>query len=263
MRQRNRGKIRDLRQKGIYIIPNLFTSGNIFCGVFSLISALHGEYLTAALAILVASIFDMLDGKIARLTNTTSKFGVEYDSLSDLVSFGVAPGILAYSWALQSSGRAGWMALFLFIVCGALRLARYNIQISGPENNDFIGLPTPAAAILISATILFDGHVIAFNEVLRPIIMLLTTYLLAFLMVSNLRYRSFKTLNFRDRKPFNVLVGLVLVFVILITMPFLMLFSISVFYVLLGIFEKPLVAFYRKLDESPSKSSPGKEEPQV
>jgi len=252
MRQKNREKMRDLRHKGIYIIPNLFTSGNIFCGVFSLISAFHGEYLTAAIAILVASIFDMLDGKLARLTNTTSKFGVEYDSLSDLVSFGVAPGLLAYSWALQDYGRVGWMALFLFIVCGALRLARYNIQVSGPENNDFIGLPTPAAAILIASMILFEGHVMAFSEQVRPILMLSLTYLLAFLMVSNLRYRSFKTLNLRDRKPFNVLVGLVLVFMILITMPVMMLFSISAFYVLLGIIERPLVILYRKLDETPS-----------
>lgn len=254
MRQRKKGKIKDLRQKGIYIIPNLFTSGNIFCGVFSLISALHGEYLTAAIAILVASIFDMLDGKLARLTNTTSQFGVEYDSLSDLVSFGVAPGLLAYSWALQSYGRLGWMALFLFVVCGALRLARYNIQVSGPENNDFIGLPTPAAAGLVATTVLFDGHVLAFGTEVRPVVMLTLTYLLAFLMVSNIRYRSFKTLNLRDRKPFNVLVGLVLILMVLITMPVMMLFTLSALYVLSGIAEKPLVTLYRKLDEIPSKN---------
>lgn len=242
-------KISDLRQKGIYIIPNLFTSGNIFCGVFALISALHAEYLTAAISILIASIFDALDGKLARLTNTTSRFGVEYDSLSDLVSFAVAPGLLVYAWALQTYGRLGWMALFLFVICGALRLARFNVQVSGPENNDFIGLPTPAAAILLAAIILFDGHVIALREDIRPILMLTVTYVLAFLMVSNLPYRSFKKLNLRDRKPFNVLVGFVLFFVVLITAPQVMLFSIITLYVLSGIFERPLVALYRKLDE--------------
>lgn len=251
--KRRRPKIRDLSRKGIYIIPNLFTSGNLFCGVFAIIAIMDGKYITAAISILVAMIFDMLDGKLARLTKTTSQFGVEYDSLSDLVSFGVAPGLLAYSWALQSFGRFGWVALFLFVVCGALRLARFNVQISGPESKDFVGLPTPAAAGLIATMVIFDSNVISFEES-RPFIVLSVAYLLAFLMVSRIRYRSFKNLNLRDRKPFMVLVGILLVFLVLITVPQVMLFMFCALYVLSGIFEKPIVALYRRMQERSAKT---------
>ncbi len=144
MRRKRKQKMKALRKKGIYIIPNLFTTGNLFCGVFSIMSVLHGHFTTAAIAIMVGAIFDLLDGKLARLTKTTSRFGVEYDSLSDLVSFGVAPGLLAYAWALQPYGRLGWMGLFLYIVCGALRLARFNVQVSGPESKDFLLFPSTA-----------------------------------------------------------------------------------------------------------------------
>jgi len=255
MRQRKAQRMKEFRRKGIYIIPNLFTTGNLFCGVFAIMSILHAQYLTAATAILIASIFDVLDGKLARLTNTTSRFGVEYDSLSDLVSFGIAPGLLAYAWALQPYGRLGWMGFFLYIVCGALRLARFNVQVSNVESTDFIGLPTPAAAILVSTMVMFDGHVLAFAEAIRPALTLALTYLLAFLMVSNIRYRSFKGLDLRDRKPFNVLVGLILAFMVLITIPWIMLFTLSALYVLLGILEKPFVALYRKLDEQPGEAT--------
>ncbi len=261
--KRKRGhKIGELRRKGIYIVPNLFTTGNLICGVFSMMSVMGGAYVTAAAAILVASIFDVLDGKLARLTNTTSRFGVEYDSLSDLVSFGVAPGLLAYSWALQPYGRLGWMGLFLYVVCGALRLARFNVQVSGPESNDFIGLPTPAAAILIAAMVMFDAQMIAFGTGIRPALTLGLTYLLAFLMVSNIRYRSFKGLNLRNRKPFNVLVGLILGLMVFLAIPQVMIFSLSAFYVLSGIAEKPLVSFYRKIDEKPA-AGPGVSEEEM
>jgi len=256
VRQKKQQRMKELRRKGIYIIPNLFTTGNLFCGVFAIISVLHEQYLIAAAAILVASIFDVLDGKLARLTNTTSRFGVEYDSLSDLVSFGIAPGLLAYAWALQPYGRLGWMGLFLYIVCGALRLARFNVQVASIERTDFIGLPTPAAAILVSTLVMFDGHIFAFGETVRPALTLGLTYLLAFLMVSNIRYRSFKGLDLRDRKPFNVLVGIILAFMVLITIPWIMFFTLSALYVLLGILEKPCVALYRKLDEQPGGRTP-------
>lgn len=254
MKRRRRPKIRDLSRKGIYIIPNLFTSGNLFCGVFAIIAILDGKYITAAISILVAMVFDMLDGKLARLTKTTSRFGVEYDSLSDLVSFGVAPGLLAYTWALRSYGRFGWVALFLFVVCGALRLARFNVQISGPESKDFVGLPTPAAAGLIATMVIFDGNVISFGQESRPFIVLSVAYLLAFLMVSHIRYRSFKNLNLRDRKPFMVLVGILLVFLVLITVPQVTLFMLCALYVLSGISEKPLVALYRRIQEQSAKT---------
>lgn len=252
MKRRKKQNIRELRKKGIYLIPNLFTTGNLFCGVFSIISVFHSEYVTAAVAIVVGSVFDLLDGKLARLTKTTSRFGVEYDSLSDLVTFGVAPGLLAYSWALQPYGRLGWMGLFLYIVCGALRLARFNVQVSSLENKDFIGLPTPAAAGLVATMVMFDAAVFEFGAQFRPVLTLSVTYLLAFLMVSNLRYRSLKGLNLRDRKPFNVLVGMVLSLMVLVTIPQVMLFTITALYVLSGMLEKPFVALYRKLDTQPS-----------
>ncbi len=255
MSKRRKHKMTEFGKKGIYIIPNLFTTGNLFCGVFSIMSVLHSQFVTAAMAIMVGAIFDLLDGKLARLTKTTSRFGVEYDSLSDLVSFGVAPGLLAYAWALQPFGRFGWMGLFLYIVCGALRLARFNVQVSGPESKDFIGLPTPAAAILVASMVVFDADIFNLGTKFRPGLTLSLTYLLAFLMVSNIRYRSFKGLNLKDRKPFNVLVGLVLALMVLVTIPQIMMFSLSLLYVLVGILEKPLVMLYRKLDEQPSTES--------
>ncbi len=255
MKRKRKQNMKELRKKGIYIIPNLVTTGNLFCGVFSIMSVLHGQYATAAIAIMVGAIFDLLDGKLARLTHTTSHFGVEYDSLSDLVSFGVAPGLLAYAWALQPYGRLGWMGLFLYIACGALRLARFNLQVSGPESKDFLGLPTPAAAFLVASMVIFDADVFNLGDAMRPGLTLGLTYLLAFLMVSNIRYRSFKGLNLRNRKPFNVLVGLVLALIIFVTIPQIVIFSFSLIYVLIGILEKPLVALYRKLDEQPGTPS--------
>ncbi|HIE64519.1 MAG: CDP-diacylglycerol--serine O-phosphatidyltransferase [Nitrospira sp.] len=255
MRKKKKRPIRELRKKGIYLIPNLFTSGNLFCGVFAIISVFNGHFSTAATAILIATVFDMLDGKLARLTNTTSRFGLEYDSLSDLVSFGVAPALLAYSWGLQSYGRLGWVAVFLFIVCGALRLARFNVQVSGPESKGFIGLPIPAAATLVATTITLDGYILDFGKEVRPVLMLGVIYVLAFLMVSNIRYRSFKDLNLRDRKPFGALVGLVLILLVLVTAPQVMLFSAIFLYVLSGITERPLIALYRKFGKQPPEDS--------
>ncbi len=249
MNQKKKPEIKELKRKGIYIIPNLFTSGNLFCGVFAVISVFNAEYGMAAIAILVASIFDSLDGKLARLTKTTSRFGVEYDSLADLVSFGVAPGLLIYSWALSGYGRLGWVAVFLYIVCGALRLARFNVQVSGPEAKDFVGLPIPAAASLIATSVMLDNYILHFGKEIRPALILALTYLLAFLMVSNLRYRSFKKFNLKDRKPFSLLVSLVLVLLVLVTAPQVMLFSLFAIYVLSGITEKPIVALYQHLSK--------------
>ncbi|MFQ5780774.1 MAG: CDP-diacylglycerol--serine O-phosphatidyltransferase [Nitrospiria bacterium] len=260
MNKRRKPKIRDLRKKGIYIIPNLFTSGNLFCGVFAIISVFNAEYVTAATAILVASIFDMLDGKLARLTKTTSRFGVEYDSLADLVSFGVAPGLLVYSWGLRTYGRLGWVAVFLFIVCGALRLARFNVQVSGAESKHFVGLPIPAAASLVATTIMLDSYILQLGKEVRPILMLTLVYLLAFLMVSNIRYRSFRDLNLRDRKPFGALVGLVLILLVLVTAPQVMLFSGIALYVLSGMTERSVVALHRRFNKKSTGNLPYSEE---
>lgn len=238
--------MRERTKKGIYIIPNLFTTANMFSGFYAIIAAYNEDYFLAAVAILIATIFDGLDGKVARLTKTTSRFGVEYDSLADLVSFGMAPGLLAHFWALNSYGRIGWIAAFLFVVCGALRLARFNVQVGTVESKYFVGLPIPAAASLMASTILLDLHFIGMDkEIIRPLVILIMTYVLAFLMVSNIRYRSFKDFNLRERKPFRVLVATVLILVVFAAQPYLMLFLFFAVYASSGIVELILSPFVR------------------
>ncbi len=225
-------------KKGIYIIPNLLTSASLFGGFYAIVAAIDGKYYNSAVAILLSILLDGMDGRIARLTNSNSRFGVEYDSLADLVAFGVAPGILIFTWALRPYGRFGWLAAFLFVVCGALRLARFNIQINTVESRVFNGLPIPAAASLIATTVLLFSY-LKQGGMTKHITILLVTYLLAFLMVSNIKYYSFKELNLSKRKPFNILVILIIVFIIVALEPHTMLFIISVSYVLSG----PLQSF--------------------
>lgn len=248
--RRGRAKIRSYRQNGIYILPNLFTSGNLFCGVFAVISVFNAEYVVASIAILIAGVFDSLDGKLARFTKTTSRFGLEYDSLADVVSFGVAPGLLIYSWALSSYGRLGWVAVFLYIACGALRLARFNVQAGTVEDRYFIGFPIPAAACLIATLVMFDSYFLHVGREVKPGLILSVTYLLAFLMVSNIRYRSFKDLNLRDRKPFSTLIGIILLIIVLAAYPQVTLFLIFSLYMLSGMMERPLLALVNRFRRS-------------
>ncbi|HEY8514272.1 MAG TPA: CDP-diacylglycerol--serine O-phosphatidyltransferase [Candidatus Binatia bacterium] len=221
-------------QKGVYILPNLFTTGGLLLGVYAIIAASRGDFLTAAVTICVAHLCDGLDGRIARLTNTTSQFGVEYDSLADLVAFGVAPGILAYHWALEPWGAWGWLAVGLFIACGALRLARFNVQSTYAEKKSFVGLPIPAAADMIAATVLlyyFFGGEGAAN---KHLVLLLMIYALAFLMVSNLRYNSFKDLDLRARAPFYSVVAMLVVLTLVVAQPQLLFFCVILAYVASG-----------------------------
>jgi len=186
-------------KKGIYIAPSLLTTAALFFGFASVLASFRGDFERAAWAIVAAGIFDMLDGKVARLTNTTSKFGVEYDSLSDLISFGVAPAVLAYAWALEPFGRSGSLAAFLYVACAALRLARFNVQSETVEKDKFKGLPTPGGAGMIAATVLFYyymGGSGAFPE--KHVTLLLLVYFLAFLMVSNVAYWSTKEMGLDD-----------------------------------------------------------------
>src|SRR5512136_2207485 len=201
-------------KKGIYILPNLFTTGSLFAGFYSMVATMDGDYRPAAIWILVSSIFDGLDGKVARLTGTSSKFGVEYDSLADLVAFGVAPGLLMYSWALKPFGRLGWLAAFLFVVCGALRLARFNVQVATVESKRFVGLPIPAAASMVSATVLLFYH-FGWPSSFKKLAILILIYSLAFLMVSNFKYYSFKDPELIKRQPFAILVLAVLLFIVI------------------------------------------------
>jgi CDP-diacylglycerol---serine O-phosphatidyltransferase len=220
-------------RKGIYILPNLFTTGSLFAGFYSMVSTLNGDFNTAAIWVLVSSIFDGLDGKVARLTGTSSKFGVEYDSLADLVAFGVTPGLLMYSWALKPFGRLGWLAAFLFVVCGALRLARFNVQVNTVESKRFVGLPIPAAASMVSATVLLFHHMHWLSSY-KKLAILLLLYFLAFLMVSNLKYYSFKDPGLIKRQPFGFLVFAVILLIVIAAEPVLMLFVLFMCYTISG-----------------------------
>jgi len=218
-------------RKGVYILPNLFTTANLLCGFFSIISVFQEKFLHAALAILVACVFDVMDGMVARVSRGSSRFGV--DSLADLVSFGVAPAVLAFSWALRPYGRFGWVAAFLFVVCGALRLARFNVQSSDTKIKYFKGLPIPAAASMIALTILLYLRLIETGWV-KDIVILIAIYLLAFLMVSNVPYVSSKGLALSQVKPFSILIFVVLTVVVIATEPIPVLFGIVFLYVLSG-----------------------------
>ena len=242
-------------KKGIYILPNLITTTALFLGFSAIIMAFQGDFKNAAWAILLAGIFDMLDGKVARLTKTTSKFGIEYDSLSDLISFGVAPGLLAFTWAFQPFGRSGWLASFLYVVCAALRLARFNVQSETVEKDKFKGLPSPGAAGMIAATVLFYYHLGGSGALPeKHVTLLVMVYFLAFLMVSNVGYWSSKDMGLGDRKPFSLLVISILVIILIISEPEIMLFVIGVVYALSGPVEHMLKLIKRQFRPKKTKN---------
>lgn len=220
-------------KKGIYILPNLFTTGSMFAGFYSIVSSFNGNFEVAALWIFVSAVFDGLDGKVARLTGTTSRFGVEYDSLADLVSFGVTPGLMMYVWALKPFGRPGWLASFLFVVCGALRLARFNVQVNTVESKRFVGLPIPAAASMVAATVLLFHH-FGWPSSYKRLAIIVLIYLLAFLMVSSFRYYSFKDPALIKRQPFGFLLLAVVLLIVVAAEPAVMTFVIMLCYVVSG-----------------------------
>ena len=240
-------------RKGIYLLPNTLTLCSMLLGFYSILSTIKGNYVYAAWAILFATIFDGLDGWVARLTNSTTKFGIELDSLSDLVSFGVAPAVMMYKWALAPFGRIGWAAAFWFMACGALRLARYNVQMGSTESKSFTGMPIPGAATIIASLILF------YHEMLdmppgKNILILGLTVLLAFLMVSTLKYHGAKEIDFRQRKPFWILVAFVLGLTIIVMHPPISLFLFAMIYLLGGIIEN-IYLFYKKRREKQKEGS--------
>ncbi len=245
--------------KKIYLLPSLFTLGNIFFGFFSIVSSINGFFVRAAYAVVVAAFFDVFDGKIARATNSTSRFGVEFDSLADLISFGAAPGILVYLWALKPLGRIGWLGAFLFLVCGALRLARFNVQVDVVSSDRFIGLPIPCGAGMLVTTIIFYEHYAELlgpkNNYAAPITILV--YLLAILMVSNIKYRSSKNITIKGKSPFKVLVVASLILIIVALKPEVTLFFIGIVYTASGLleaipgFSKIVVSFRTKHGQHP------------
>ena len=230
---RGRRMKKEKSHRGIYILPNIFTSLNLFFGFYAVIASINGKFVAAAAAIIIGVLFDIMDGKIARATNTVSKFGVEYDSLADLVSFGLAPGIMIYLWSLRPMGRVGWLAAFLFVACGALRLARFNSQVGMTSSEYFVGLPIPAGAGMAATAVLFC-HKLGIETQINPVFVLVMLYLLSFLMVSTIKYNSFKKAELFKKMNFNVLVTIILVLIFIAAQPSVALFSLTLIYIVSG-----------------------------
>ncbi|MCG8324950.1 MAG: CDP-diacylglycerol--serine O-phosphatidyltransferase [Thiotrichales bacterium] len=223
------------RRRGIYILPNLFTTSAMFAGFYSVVSAINDRYEAAAVAIFIAMILDGMDGRIARLTNTQTDFGVQYDSLSDMVSFGLAPALVIYQWSLAGMGKIGWLGAFLFAAAAALRLARFNTQAGSADKRFFQGLPSPAAAAIIAGMIwtvdshgaLYDGTTIYYYTF--PV-----TVITGLLMVSNIRYHSFKQFDLKGKVPFVSILVFILVLILIASEPPVVLFTVSSLYGLSG-----------------------------
>jgi CDP-diacylglycerol--serine O-phosphatidyltransferase len=230
---RNRMPAEKLR-KGIYLIPSLFTAGNIMCGFFSIVSTFSGQYVQAALFIIFAHILDGVDGYAARLTKTTSQFGIEFDSLADVVSFGVAPAVLVYFWALVPWGNWGWLAACTYVVCGALRLSRFNVQAGTSAKGHFIGLPIPAAAEMITATIFLYYYLGGEGAPNKQVTLLLVIYGLAVLMVSGFPYFSLKNADLKKRFPLWILVFGIILIKVIVMAPQVMFFTSFLLYTLSG-----------------------------
>ena len=220
-------------RKGIYLLPNLFTTGALFSGFYAVVAGMNGHFENAAIAIFVAMILDGLDGRVARLTNTQSDFGAEYDSLADMVSFGVAPALVAFSWALQDLGKVGWVAAFVYCAGAALRLARFNTQLAVADKNFFTGLASPAAAAIVAGTVwVFSESGMPGRDIAW--LMAVVVPAAGLLMVSNFRYHSFKGLDLRGKVPFVAMLAVVFVFVIVSIDPAKVLLGVFVVYALSG-----------------------------
>ena len=191
-------------RRGVALLPSLFTLGNMFCGYACVIYAMRGDFETAAPFVGIAIVLDMLDGRIARLTGTASEFGVQFDSMADVISFGMAPAILAFTWGLDQLGRPGWAAAFLFVTAAALRLARFNIQAAAVDKRYFVGMPSPAAAGVIAATVF--AYPAGLGDPQAAFAAMALVVVPAILMVSTVRFRSFKTFDLQRRRPFRVLI---------------------------------------------------------
>lgn len=245
-----------IRRRGIYLLPNLLTLGALFAGFYAIIAGMGGNFNEAGWAILIAAVLDGLDGRVARLTHTQSAFGAQFDSLSDMVSFGVAPALIVFSWALSSLGEAGWAASFIYISCAALRLARFNVQLGTVDKRFFVGLQSPVAAGLVTFAV-WVGY--KYQVQITPLVAIGTAVLTAFtgiLMISNYRYFSFKEIHFKGTVPYVVFLMAVVLLVVIAQNPHEVLFTMCVVYAASG----PIIWFYRmsssRVRKSESKPSP-------
>ena len=246
---------RKVRRRGVYLLPNLFTLGALFAGFYAVIAGMSGNFNEAGWAILIAGVCDALDGRIARLTNTQSAFGAQFDSLSDMVSFGVAPALIMFSWAFAPLGQVGWAASFIYMSCAALRLARYNVQQGTVDRRFFVGLQSPLAAGLVTF-VPWVGYNYGI-EVTTPIAYLaaILTVFTGFLMISNYSYFSFKELNFKGTVPYMVFIFAVILLVIIAQNPHEVLLTMCVIYAFSG----PVIWLWRRQFRKPPVTEP--EEP--
>jgi len=235
------------RRRGIYLLPNLFTTAGLFAGFYAIVAAMSDNFEAAAIAIFVAMIMDGIDGRVARLTHTTSEFGVEYDSLSDMVCFGLAPSLVVFEWALRSMiehgwiwSKLGWLAAFVYTAGAALRLARFNTQVGNADKRYFQGLPSPSAAAVLAGLVWFSEDNGLDGSDMWVIGAILAAAM-GLLMVSNVRYYSFKEIDFKNRVPFVALVAVILVFVVISSHPPSVLFFGFLVYVISG----PVVTLYQ------------------
>jgi CDP-diacylglycerol---serine O-phosphatidyltransferase len=218
-------------RRGVYLLPSLLTMGNMFCGYACIVYGMRGEFETAAPFIGFAVVLDMLDGRIARLTGAESDFGLQFDSLADVISFGVAPAVLTLAWGLQPLGRLGWAAGFLFVTAAAMRLARFNIQsAAGGDKRYFVGMPSPAAAGVPAATVY--AYPWGFTDYREALLALIVVLVPAVLMVSRIRFRSFKTLDLQARRPYTVLIFIAAAIVLVTTHPRFVLVALAYSYLM-------------------------------
>lgn len=229
----------NLRRQSIYLLPNLFTMAALFAGFYSVIQAMNGHFTLSAIAIFVAMVLDGIDGRVARLTHTQSAFGAEFDSLSDMVSFGVAPAVLSYEWMLRGFGKIGWVVAFIYCAGAALRLARFNTQLATADKHYFTGLPSPSAAALVAGLVWSSREFIAMPDPVLPFaawgwLALGFTLLAGLSMVSNIKFYSFKELHMRKTVPFVALLLLMLFFGLTAVQPDFILFSFFVLYTVSG-----------------------------
>lgn len=246
----NRKPPMDLRRRSIYLLPNLFTTGALFAGFYAIVQAMNGKFEFAAVAIFIAMVLDGLDGRVARLTHTQSEFGAEYDSLSDMVSFGVAPSLLMYEWAFRDLGKIGWFAAFIYCAGTALRLARFNTNIDVVDKRYFQGLPSPAAAALVAGFVWVMGDYGFTGQDLRWYAVTLTVFA-GLSMVSNVLFYSFKDFNMRKSVPFIAIFVLALFFILISSYPPGVLFFIFLGYALSG-----YVSWLLNLRKPPTKPLP-------
>lgn len=232
-----------VRRRGIYLLPNLLTLGALFAGFYAIIAGMNGNFNAAGWAILIAAVMDGLDGRVARLTNTQSAFGAQFDSLADMVSFGVAPALIVFSWALSSLGNAGWAASFIYMSCAALRLARFNVQLGTVDKRFFVGLQSPVAAGLVTFIVWAAAKYEIEPGFFVSVVTALVTAFTGLLMVSNYRYYSFKEIHFKGTVPYVVFVIMVVLLVVIAQRPHEVLLTMCVVYASSG----PAIAIYRKL----------------